>query len=125
MDTEKENGFKKAFDKISMNTIEEIHFISESFKLITKYVSKISFLLYDICMGNKTIKKTKDGNIMIIDTDKLHMKYQEQIDELKKKLKKYEVIPDEKPPDNKEDSGDDKDNPGELDNEFDDSDSGE
>jgi len=91
MDTENENGFKKAFDKTTMSVIDEIHFMRESIQYIAKYTSRISILLYDISTGNKTIKKTKDGNIIIIDTDKLNMKYEEQILELKKKLEKYEA----------------------------------
>jgi len=112
MDTEKENGFKKAFDKTTLNVVEEIHFMNTSAQYIAKYTSKISILLYDLSVGNKTIKKTKDGNIILMDTDKLNVKYEEQIQELKKKLQKYETGEtaggEETPDENDTDSEDEK-----------------
>lgn len=122
MDKEEENGFKKAFDKTTMSIVEEIHFMNESVQYILKYTSRISLLLYDIGTGNKTIRKTKDGNLIIIDTDKLNIKYEEQIMELKKKLQKYESRKKEKTDHEVDDDDNDSERDDDVGTEYSDSD---
>lgn len=90
MEEETKDAYKKAFDKFMIETIDEINFSVDSLKLISKHTLKNSKLLFDLVLGNKCIKKDKDGNIIVSDKSKLTEEYKEKIEHLYTKLKKYE-----------------------------------
>jgi hypothetical protein len=86
----KEDGFKLGFDKIMLESIDEMNTCVESISVITNNFSKIFFILYDIAVGNKYIKKDKDGKIILCNKSKLYSGFQSKIDELNSKVKKYQ-----------------------------------
>jgi hypothetical protein len=90
METEEKDAYKKAFDKLMIETIDEINFSIDSIGIISKHTYKNIKLLFDILYGNKCIKKDKDGKIIISDKSKLNKEYEEKIEHLYTKLKKYQ-----------------------------------
>jgi hypothetical protein len=90
IDEHKNDGFKSAFDSIMLDTIDEGNKCVESVTLITRNLTNIVFIMYDIIVGNKFIKKDKDGKIIICDKSKLDLGYKSKIDELNLKVKKYQ-----------------------------------
>lgn len=90
IDEHKKDGFKSAFDSIMLDTIDEGNRCVESVTVITRNLSKIVFIVYDISMGNKFVKKDKDGKIIICNRSKLHSGYKSKIEELNTKVKKYQ-----------------------------------
>jgi hypothetical protein len=85
-ETEKEDHFKKAFDKSMNETLSDVHSCVESVSIITNGITKASSVAIDLATGNKVISRKK-GKIAIIEQSKAQ---KEQIDDLSKKLKKYE-----------------------------------
>jgi len=90
IDENKENGFKKGFDVIMLDSIEEMNRCIESISIITNNCNKIFFIIYDISMGNKYIKKDKEGKIIICNKSKIFSGYKDKIEELSGKVKKYQ-----------------------------------
>jgi hypothetical protein len=90
IDENKQNGFKAGFDVIMLDSIEEINRCIESFSIITNNCNKIFFIVYDILMGNKYIKKDKEGKIIICNKSKIFSGYKDKIEELNGKVKKYQ-----------------------------------
>jgi hypothetical protein len=86
----KEDSFKKGFDKIMLESIEEMNTCVESISIITNNFNKIFFTLYDIVVGNKYIKKDKNGKIIICTKTKLYSGFKNKIEELNSKVKKYQ-----------------------------------
>jgi hypothetical protein len=86
----KEDAFKKGFDIIMLESIDEMNKCVESISLITNNFNKIIFILYDIIIGNKFIKKNKDGKIIICTKSNTFIGLKEKIQELKSKVKNYE-----------------------------------
>jgi len=86
----KEDGFKKGFDIIMLESIDEMNKCVDSITLITNNITKIIFILYDIIIGNKFIKKNKDGKIVISTKSNTFSSLKEKIEELKSKVKNYE-----------------------------------
>ena len=86
----KEDGFKKGFDAIMLESIDEMNTCVESISIITNNFNKIFFTLYDILTGNKYIKKDKDGKIIICTKSKLYSGFKDKIEELNSKVKKYQ-----------------------------------
>lgn len=86
-ETEKEDHFKKAFDKSMNETLSDVHSCVESVSIITNGITKASSVAIDLATGNKIISRKK-GKIAIIEQSKAQ---KEQIDDLSKKLKKYEL----------------------------------
>jgi hypothetical protein len=104
------DGFKKGFDAFMLDSIEEINRCVESVSTIANNINKISLIMYDISLGNKHIKKDKDGKIILCNKSKV---FKDKINELTTKLKKYETElskmkknkePNEKSEKDKEDS---------------------
>ena len=89
IDENKHDGFKKAFDGLALESIEEINRCVESFSLIGMNINKIIFIFYDITTGNKIIKKDKDGKLIICGKSKIYSGFKDKIDELNNKVKKY------------------------------------
>lgn len=90
MEENHEDGFKKGFDKIMLESIDEMNTCVESISIITKNSNKLFFILYDLIVGNKYIKKDKDGKIIIFNKSKLYSGFKNKIDELNNKVKKYQ-----------------------------------
>ena len=55
--------YKKGFDVIMVDSIDEINRCVESAGIISNTCGKIIFTVYDISMGNKVIRKNKEGKI--------------------------------------------------------------
>lgn len=85
----KEDGFKKGFDTIVLESIEEINRCVESISLIINNSNKMAFIIYDITVGNKIIKKDSNGKIVICSKSKAYSNFKEKINELSTKVKKY------------------------------------
>ncbi len=85
-ENEKEDHFKKAFDKSMNETLSDVHSCVESVSIITNGITKASSVAIDLATGNKIISRKK-GKIAIIEQSKAQ---KDQIDDLSKKLKKYE-----------------------------------
>jgi hypothetical protein len=86
-----EDGFKKAFDNVMIESIDDMNKCVESISAISSNVNNIMFILYDIVVGNKIIKKNKDGKIIVCGKAKIYSGFKDKIDELKNKVKKYET----------------------------------
>jgi hypothetical protein len=83
IEEEKQDGYKKGFDNIMVDSIEEINKSVESVGIISNSLHKIFFTVYDIVTGSKIVKKNKDGKIVI-------SSYKNKIDELNNKVKLYQ-----------------------------------
>ena len=90
IDENKGNGFKTGFDVIMLDSIEEMNRCIESVSIITNNCNKIFFIIYDISVGNKYIKKDKEGKIIICNKSKIFSGYKDKIEELNCKVKKYQ-----------------------------------
>ncbi len=85
-ENEKEDHFKRAFDKSMNETLSDVHSCVESVSIITSGITKASSVAIDLATGNKVISRKK-GKIAIIEQSKAQ---KDQIDDLSKKIKKYE-----------------------------------
>jgi hypothetical protein len=86
----KEDGFKIAFDNFMMDSIDDLNKCVESISTIALNTNNVIIIVYDIIVGNKFVKKNKDGKIIICGKDKLYSGYKDKIDELSIKVKKYQ-----------------------------------
>lgn len=89
---ESDDNFKRAFDHITNDLMEDFSKTFVSMNLITNNVSKIMILAYELMIGEKMIKKTKDGKIMINDKNIIFDNYENKISKLSEKVKNYENI---------------------------------
>jgi hypothetical protein len=85
-----EDGYRKGFDAIMVESIDEINNCVESSTRITNNFHKIFFIIYDISIGNKFIKKNKEGKLIICTKSKIYTGYKDKIEELNDKVKKYQ-----------------------------------
>jgi hypothetical protein len=90
IDENKKDGFKLAFDTIMLESINDMNNCVESISSISNNASKIVFILYDITIGKKFIKKDKDGKIIICNKTKILSGFKDKINELNTKVKKYQ-----------------------------------
>ncbi len=90
VEEEPKDGYKKAFDKTMIQTVEEFNFCIDSLKLILKTTTKSGLLLTDIVTGNKVVQKDKDGKLFIRERSKLYGQYENTIEELSSKVKQYQ-----------------------------------
>jgi hypothetical protein len=90
VDENKKDGFKIGFDTIMLESINDINNCVESITTISNNSSKILFILYDITVGNKYVKKDKDGKIIICSKLKVYSGFKDKIQELNSKVKKYQ-----------------------------------
>ena len=90
IEQEETDGFKKGFDAIMVDSIDEINKCFDSVGILANNSSKIFFTVYDIVSGTKVIKKNKDGKIIITSFEKVSGTYKSKIDELNNKVKIYE-----------------------------------
>ena len=84
------DGYKKGFDAIMIDSMDEMNRCVESINLITINFNKIIIIIYDISTGNKYIKKDKDGKIIICNKSKIYSGFKDKIEELSTKVKRYE-----------------------------------
>jgi len=90
IENSKEDSFKEGFDAIMLESINDMNTCVESISIITNNVNKIIFILFDVFLGNKIVKKDKDGKIIICTKSKIHSHYKNKIEELHNKVKKYQ-----------------------------------
>lgn len=90
VDENKKDGFKIGFDTIMLESINDINNCVESISTISNNSTKIFFILYDITVGNKYVKKDKDGKIIICSKLKVYSGFKDKIEELNSKVKKYQ-----------------------------------
>ena len=90
IDENKVDGYKIGFDKIMLESIDDINKSVDSVIYISMSLHKILFISYDILSGNKVIKKDKDGKVILINKNKLNQDYKNKINELSEKVKLYE-----------------------------------
>lgn len=89
-DESKGDNFKIAFDNLMMDSIDDMNRCVESISTIASNINNATIIVYDIIIGNKFIKKDKDGKIIICSKSKLYSGYKDKIDELSGKVKKYQ-----------------------------------
>ncbi len=90
VEEEKEDGFRKAFDTTMCESIQDMNQLFDSISMISTNSVKSTILFYEIMVGNKCIQKNKEGKIVIVDGPRVVESYKGKVDELTKKLKKYE-----------------------------------
>lgn len=90
VDENKKDGFKIGFDTIMLESINDINNCVEAISTISNNSSKILCILYDISVGNKYVKKDKDGKIVICSKLKVYSGFKDKIEELNSKVKKYQ-----------------------------------
>lgn len=90
IDENKKDGYKIGFDKLMLDSIDEINRCVDSVTFIAVGANKIFVISYDIITGNKFIKKDKDGKIIICTKSKLDSSYKTKINELNSRVKKYQ-----------------------------------
>lgn len=90
IDENKKDGYKIGFDKLMLDSIDEMNRCVDSVSFIAIGANKIFFISYDIVTGNKFIKKDKDGKIIICTKTKLDSSYKTKINELNSRVKKYQ-----------------------------------
>lgn len=92
LEDEKEDNFKKGFDKVSSDLVNDFNNSFISFNLISSNVSKMAILSYELMIGEKYIKKTKDGKIVVQDKTITLDNYEEKIGKLNEKVKNYKDL---------------------------------
>lgn len=90
VDENKKDGFKIGFDTVMLESINDINNCVESISTISNNSTKIACILYDILVGNKYIKKDKDGKVIICSKLKVYSGFKDKINELNTKVKKYQ-----------------------------------
>jgi len=90
IEQEENDGFKKGFDIIMVDSIDQINTCVDSLATITSNLNRMSLTIYDIVSGNKIIKKNKEGKIIITSHSKINGTIKSKIDELNNKVKIYE-----------------------------------
>ena len=136
LENEENDNFKKAFDKIAGDMVNDFNNSFVSLNLISHNVSKNAILFYELMIGEKFIKKTKDGKIIVDDKNSIFNNYENKIGVLNEKLKdykdilkkmnkdnvllEYDISDDENEDNNDDDDDDEDDNEDDNDNDNDD-----
>ena len=92
IEEEEKDNFKKAFDKITNESISEFNKCFLSTHIVISRFIKLLTISYDLITGEKIIKKNKDGNIIICDKSALMEKYESKIEALESKINKFKEI---------------------------------
>lgn len=82
-----DNGIEKAFEYGIKSSLDELNGSLDSIQIIYKNLSKGVILGYELYNGNKIIKKTDEGKILVLQKTDL---YKDQINELHNKVKRYQ-----------------------------------
>jgi len=119
LEEESDDNFKKAFDKVAGDLVNDFNNSFVSLNLISSNVSKLAIISYELMIGEKFIKKTKDGKIIVDDKNAIFDNYENKIGALNEKIKKFKIILKESNKDNMVDFelSDEEDNDEEPDNE--------
>ena len=92
IEEEEKDNFKKAFDKLTSDSISEFNKCFLSTHIIISRFAKLVSISYDLVTGQKVIKKNKDGNIVICDKNTMMEKYESKIEELESKINKFKEL---------------------------------
>ena len=92
IEEEEKDNFKKAFDKITNESISEFNKCFLSTHIVISRFAKLLSISYDLVIGEKVIKKNKDGNIIICDKNTMMEKYESKIEELESKINKFKEL---------------------------------
>lgn len=92
IEEEEKDNFKKAFDKITNDSISEFNKCFLSTHIIISRFTKLISISYELVTGQKVIKKNKDGNIVICDKSTMMEKYESKIEELESKINKFKEL---------------------------------
>lgn len=92
IEEEEKDNFKKAFDKITNDSISEFNKCFLSTHIVISRFIKLLSISYDLVTGEKVIKKNKDGNIIICDKSTIMEKYESKIEELESKINKFKEL---------------------------------
>lgn len=92
LEEESEDNFKKAFDKVTGDLVTDFNNSFVSLNLISSNVSKLLVIFYELMIGEKFIKKTKDGKIVVDDKNAIFDNYENKIGLLNEKIKKFKNI---------------------------------
>ena len=95
LESENNDNFKKAFDKVAGDFVDDFGKSFESLNLITGNISKLFILFWELMIGEKFIKKTKDGKIIVDDKNIIFDDYKNKINLLNDKIKNYKNILEE------------------------------
>ena len=92
LENESDDNFKKAFDKVAGDLVNDFNNSFVSLNLISSNVSKLAIIFYELMIGEKFIKKTKDGKIIVDDKNAIFDNYENKIGVLNEKIKKFKSI---------------------------------
>ena len=92
IEEEEKDNFKKAFDKLTNDSISEFNKCFLSTHIVISRFAKLLSISYDLVTGEKIIKKNKDGNIVICDKNTMMEKYESKIEELESKINKFKEL---------------------------------
>jgi len=92
LEEESDDNFKKAFDKVAGDLVNDFNNSFVSLNLISSNVSKLAIIFYELMIGEKFIKKTKDGKIIVDDKNAIFDNYENKIGVLNEKIKKFKSI---------------------------------
>ena len=92
IEEEEKDNFKKAFDKLTNDSISEFNKCFLSTHIVISRFAKLLSISYDLLTGQKVIKKNKDGNIVICDKNTMMEKYESKIEELESKINKFKEL---------------------------------
>jgi hypothetical protein len=92
IEEEEKDNFKKAFDKITNDSIGEFNKCFISTHIVISRLIKLASISYDLVTGEKVIKKNKDGNIIICDKSAIMEKYESKIEALESKINKFKEL---------------------------------
>ena len=92
IEEEEKDNFKKAFDKLTNDSISEFNKCFLSTHIVISRFAKLFSISYDLVTGEKIIKKNKDGNIVICDKSTIMEKYESKIEELENKINKFKEL---------------------------------
>ena len=92
LEKENDDNFKRAFDKVAGDFVDDFGRSFESLNLISGNVSKIMILFWELLIGEKFIKKTKDGKIIVDDKNVIFSDYKNKIENLNSKINDYKEL---------------------------------
>ena len=92
LEVEDDDNFKRAFDKVTSDLANDFNNSFESINIIASNISKIWLLFWELMIGEKFIKKTKDGKIIVDDKNVVFDGYKNKIANLNSKIKDYKKL---------------------------------
>ena len=82
-----DNGIEKAFEFGVKSSLDDLNSSLDSIQIIYKNFNKGIILGYELYTGNKVLKKTDEGKILLLEKSSL---YNDQIEELNNKVRRYQ-----------------------------------